>query len=247
MCARDIPYISALGMNVVHVPYLDPSRDHSVCMNLFADAGIYVLAQLAFSVDSPRHGYTERTLDQSIGIVDSLASFPNTLGFLIGHASTSQDVPLIKGNLRDVRQHVLDRKYRDIPFGWTVDYNSTTPERGTLDAMMCSEPRTDFLGLATQDIRLANCTPTEDIVHAAESFTNTTAPVFIVYSGCKTDGSGDWDYVSKSYSENIATTLSGVVVDEYFESIYDSGPTYSKPIFLSNFPPQPGLIAFKAL
>jgi hypothetical protein len=224
-------------MNVVHVPYLDPSRDHSVCMNAFADAGIYVLAYLAFSVDSPTHGYTDRTLALSIGIVDSLASFPNTLGFLIGHASTAQDVPLIKGCLRDIRQHVLDRKYRDILFGWTVDYNSTAPERDTLDVMMCSEPRTDFLGLATQDIRLANCTPTEEILRAAESFTDTTVPVFIVYSGCMTDGSGDWDYVSKSYSENITTTLSGVVVDEYFKGIYDSGPSYGKPIFPSNFSP----------
>ncbi|ORX97397.1 Glucanosyltransferase-domain-containing protein [Clohesyomyces aquaticus] len=230
MCARDIPYISALGMNVVHIPYIDPGRDHSACMNAFADAGIYVLAQLAFSVDSPResNGYTERTLAQSIGILDSLAPFPNTLGFLIGYAVTSRDIPFLDANLRDVKAHLEDKKYRDVPIGWTAAYNATTPERDTLDAMMCNKPRMDFLGLVDQviDGRVANCTPTEEIVRAAESFVNATVPVFFVYSGCKTDGSGDWDYVSKAYSENITTSLSGVVVDEYFNTVYGSSVPY---------------------
>lgn len=46
-CAIDAKLISALGANVVRAYTVDPTLDHSKCMQAFADVGIYVLVDMS--------------------------------------------------------------------------------------------------------------------------------------------------------------------------------------------------------
>lgn len=45
-CSRDASLMQQLGANAIRVYHVDASSDHSDCMAVFADAGIYLLADL---------------------------------------------------------------------------------------------------------------------------------------------------------------------------------------------------------
>lgn len=45
-CKRDINRMSELGVNGIRVYHVDPTADHTGCMNAFADAGIYLFVDL---------------------------------------------------------------------------------------------------------------------------------------------------------------------------------------------------------
>lgn len=45
-CSRDASLMQQLGANAIRVYHVDASSDHSDCMTVFADAGIYLLADL---------------------------------------------------------------------------------------------------------------------------------------------------------------------------------------------------------
>jgi 1,3-beta-glucanosyltransferase GAS5 len=42
-CKLNIPYMKELGLNSIRVYTTDNSADHSECMKLLADAGIYLI------------------------------------------------------------------------------------------------------------------------------------------------------------------------------------------------------------
>src|SRR4051812_45311984 len=46
-CKRDVPLLKALKTNTIRTYAIDPTADHSVCMKLLDDAGIYVVSDLS--------------------------------------------------------------------------------------------------------------------------------------------------------------------------------------------------------
>ena len=45
-CQRDVALMKQLGGNAIRVYHVDPLVDHTGCMKLFADAGIYLFVDL---------------------------------------------------------------------------------------------------------------------------------------------------------------------------------------------------------
>lgn len=45
-CSRDASLMKDLGANSIRVYHVDPSQDHTDCMTVLADAGIYLLVDL---------------------------------------------------------------------------------------------------------------------------------------------------------------------------------------------------------
>ena len=46
-CKRDIPILEELRTNTIRVYAIDPKADHTECMSMLQDAGIYVVADLS--------------------------------------------------------------------------------------------------------------------------------------------------------------------------------------------------------
>ena len=86
--------------------------------------------------------------------MDEFASYPNTLGFLSGNeiinnASNTNAAPYIKATIRDMKNYIQARNYRQIPVGYSaadVDANQQLLAEylncGTVD-----NTRTDFYSI----------------------------------------------------------------------------------------------------
>ncbi|KAF2246398.1 carbohydrate-binding module family 43 protein [Trematosphaeria pertusa] len=226
-CLRDIPYMTALNINVLRIYYVDANADHTTCMNALADAGIYVVTTLG-SPTAYINPYTGRwmdfTLAQYTSVVDSLASFTNVLGFDVGERRYNQTLPFLKAAVRDVKQHMRDKAYRDIPIGFTSAMLYPYSGYTELSYMACQEAQADFLGLAMADLTdITSCTPQTDIDAAIELYRNASIPVFGIETGCyTTDPSNDdrtFGYVYRFFAINATASLSGTVVLGFYQEV----------------------------
>jgi Glucanosyltransferase len=99
--------------------------DHSICMKLLAEAGIYVLinlnalTQYSFydkaEVWKPRD-YT--LVENQEALIDTFHSFSNTLGFYVDFTDVIQDIVIYKGHVIHAKKYMRERGYRDIPIGF---------------------------------------------------------------------------------------------------------------------------------
>jgi 1,3-beta-glucanosyltransferase GAS5 len=85
-CQRDIQYFKQLGINTVRVYTVDNSANHDDCMNLLANAGIYLALDVntpAFSLNradeaSISQSYNAVYLQFIFSTIDAFAKYANT-------------------------------------------------------------------------------------------------------------------------------------------------------------------------
>jgi hypothetical protein len=128
-CKRDVPLLEELGTNVIRVYAIDTTADHTECMQLLNDAGIYVVSDLSepsqsINRDSPVWDDTLYTRYTSV--IDALANHTNVLGFFAGNevsnnASNTNASPFVKAAVRDMKQYISSSGYRDIPVGYATN------------------------------------------------------------------------------------------------------------------------------
>lgn len=119
-----------LKINTVRIYSVDNSKDHSDCMKLLADAGIY----LALDVNTPRYSirqdrpaesYNSLYLQNIFATIDEFQKYDNTLLFfsgneVINNIATSNAAKWVKAVTRDMKQYIGTRGYRSIPVGYSA-------------------------------------------------------------------------------------------------------------------------------
>jgi 1,3-beta-glucanosyltransferase GAS1 len=136
-CTRDLPYFVQLGVNTIGVFGIDSRWKHSQCMNILAEAGIYVLVALTTKTSNiPRTFYQGQnvvsldynTYDDWIAIIDEFQGYPNTLGFYFARsglglgASRVSNMVLEKAFLRDMKEDIKEKGHRNVPIGFDIDH-----------------------------------------------------------------------------------------------------------------------------
>lgn len=96
-CARDIPFFTQLGVNVIRVYQVNASLDHSSCMNALDSAGIYVLLDLATpeendAINTVSPSWNVGLLNNFINTLDAFGSYSNILGFNVGNEVVNLDL-----------------------------------------------------------------------------------------------------------------------------------------------------------
>ena len=90
VCQKNIEEFKKLGINTVRVYIVDNSANHDECMNLLAEAGIY----LALDVNTPDYSinradpaisYNDVYLQNVFATIDAFAGYDNTLLFFSGN------------------------------------------------------------------------------------------------------------------------------------------------------------------
>ncbi|GME70207.1 unnamed protein product [Ambrosiozyma monospora] len=247
-CERDIPNLMDLHTNVLRVNYIDPTANHSACMNMLMSAGIYVLVDLnepQLSI-TDQLSWTTSLYSRYTSVVDSLARYNNVLGFFIGDESSSSDskvsqaAPYLKAAVRDVKKFINDRGYRQIPVGFAGNLKGGA---ALSDFFTCGDDdssRVDFYGYNDNnwcgsrlnsssapyyksDYNRSSLHP-NPTVNSSFSLTSTNAlsnmdvPIFFSDYGCYNERTRQFNETSALYSDSMTSFLSGGVSGSYFQT-----------------------------
>ena len=125
-------------------------------MNALAAAGIYLILDVnspLYSINrvDPAPSYNDVYLQSIFATIDSFAKYSNTLAFFSGNevinetTASTVTAPYIKAVTRDMKQYLGNRKYRQIPVGYSAA-DVTTNRYETAEYMNCgtSDERSDF-------------------------------------------------------------------------------------------------------
>ncbi|KKP00707.1 glycolipid anchored surface protein [Trichoderma harzianum] len=234
-CKRDIPLLSQLGTNVIRTYAIDPTADHSACMSLLNDAGIYVISDLSNPQQSINRGNPQWNVDLFTHfqqVVDSFANYTNVIGFFVGNevtnnATTTSASAYVKAAVRDVKQYIKDKKYRALGVGYAADDDSDI--RNQIAAYFnCgpTEDSVDFFGYNVYEWCGEKTFETSGYNRILEFFQDYSVPVFFAEYGCNLpNGAADriFQETGALYARNMTAVLSGGIVYEYFEETNDYG------------------------
>ena len=119
-----------LKINTVRLYHADNSKDHTECMKMLADAGIYLALDVntpKYSIrqDKPAESYNSEYLQNIFATIDEFQKYDNTLLFfsgneVINNVATSNAAKWVKAVTRDMKQYIGTRGYRAIPVGYSA-------------------------------------------------------------------------------------------------------------------------------
>lgn len=226
-CQRDLPYLLELETNVLRVYAINTSNNHDDCMNLFAENGIYIIADLSepgLSINRDSPSWTVQLLNRYTTVVDQLQGYSNVLGFFAGNEVTNNNTntdasPFVKAAIRDTKAYIADKNYRSIPVGYSTNDDADT--RGYLaDYFTCgnSSEAADFYGINMYEWCGTTVNfETSGYEARTEEFANFTVPVFFSEYGCNVPQPRTFADVPSLYSSNMTDVWSGGIVYMYFE------------------------------
>ncbi|GFP59596.1 1,3-beta-glucanosyltransferase ARB_07487 [Trichoderma asperellum] len=234
-CKRDIPVLSELGTNVIRTYAIDPTADHSACMSLLNEAGIYVISDLSNpqqSIDRENPQWNVDLFTHFQQVVDSFANYSNVIGFFVGNevtnnATTTSASSYVKAAVRDVKQYIKDKKYRAMGIGYAADDDQDI--RNQIAAYFnCgpTEESVDFFGYNVYEWCGQKTFETSGYNRILNFFQHYSVPVFFAEYGCNLPNGAAGRIFQETgalYAPNMTEVLSGGIVYEYFEETNDYG------------------------
>ncbi|PQK10056.1 hypothetical protein BB8028_0002g03800 [Beauveria bassiana] len=233
-CERDIPNLVSLNTNLIRTYGVDPNGNHDDCMQMLADAGIYVIADLGNPTISinradPQWNVGLFTFFQSV--VDTMAKYPNVVGFFVGNEVTNSNTTTgasayVKAAVRDMKQYVKDKNYHT-GIGYAADDSSDL--RNTIaEYMNCGDASdsVDFYGYNVYEWCGDSTFETSGYNRILDFFQSYSVPAFFAEYGCNKPGGAakrEWQETGALYAKNMTDVLSGGIVYEYFEEENDYG------------------------
>ncbi|KIV81972.1 hypothetical protein PV11_04118 [Exophiala sideris] len=231
-CQRDIPYLIQLRTNVIRVYALDPTKNHDDCMNMLADAGIYVIADLSApgsSIVRDDPEWTDTLYTRYTSVIDAMHSYTNTLGFFAGNEvsnnNTNTDASaFVKAAVRDSKAYIKAQNYRTIGVGYAT--NDDADIRVNLaDYFDCGDSAAaiDFWGYNIYSW-CGNSSYTESgYDQRTDEFSSYNVPVFFAEYGCNTVQPRTFTEVQALYGSQMSPVWSGGIVYMYFQETNDFG------------------------
>ncbi|CUS22521.1 LAQU0S05e07250g1_1 [Lachancea quebecensis] len=225
-CSRDLPYLLGIHTNVVRVYALNTSLDHSKCMNAFADAGIYVIADLSQPSESINRDSPAWTLDlyeRYTSVVDAVANYSNVLGFFAGNEVTNNKSntnasPFVKAAIRDTKKYMKDKGYRNIPVGYSSNDDEET-RVSMADYFACGDGdvKADFYGINMYEWCGSSTFQSSGYEDRTKEFSNLSIPAFFSEYGCNESPPRKFQEVEALYGDDMTDVWSGGIVYMYFE------------------------------
>jgi hypothetical protein len=231
-CKRDVPLLQGLGANVVRVYAINASSDHSACMKLLDDAGIYVIQDLSnpsSSINRDKPEWTTDLFTQYAAVVDALAPYSNLLGFFAGNEvsndlNNTEASAYVKAAVRDMKAYIKTKNYRPIGVGYATNDNADI-RLNLADYFNCGDATDaiDFWGYNIYSWCGDSSYTLSGYDQRTLEFQNYTVPAFFAEYGCNTVRPRKFTEVEAIYGENMTEVWSGGIMYMYFQETNDFG------------------------
>lgn len=235
ICKRDVPLLQELGTNTIRTYAIDPTADHSACMKLLDEAGIYVISDLsepALSINRDEGAWDTELYKRYTAVVDELAQYSNVIGFFAGNevSNNKTNTPAsayVKAAVRDTKKHIKDKGYRWLGVGYAANDDVDIREE-IAQYFNCGDDneRIDYWGYniyswcGTSDMQKSG------YADQVKFFEKYSVPVFFAEYGCNEPGGADarvFDETTALYSSDMTGVFSGGIVYMYFQEANDYG------------------------
>lgn len=228
ICERDIAYFQDLGLNAIRVYSVDNSGDHSECMRMLDDAGIYLILDVNTPKNSinranPAYSYNTAYLQHVFATIDAFKDYNNLLGFfaaneVINDENTTSTAPYVKAVVRDMKSYISSQADRPIPVGYSAaDISANRVQQA--EYFNCGEDgeRIDMFGINDYSWCGQSDYSTSGYHDKVESYSGYTKPMFFSEFGCNEITPRPFTEIRSIFHENMTSVFSGGLVYEYSE------------------------------
>ena len=221
---------------------INPTLDHSGCMKLLQDAGIYVISDLgepATSINRDTPMWNEELYTRYTAVVDSLSNYTNTIGFFAGNEVSNAPnntvaSAFVKAAVRDMKAYIVQKKYRPMGVGYATNDDDTRTELANYFDCGPAEQAIDFWGYNIYSWCGDSATYESSHYEARTTeFASYNVPAFFAEYGCNTDPPRHFNEVQALYGTNMTKVWSGGIVYLYFQEANNYGEfKYTIAVFL---------------
>ena len=234
-CEQDVSDLSFLNTNVIRSYAIDPAEPHSDCMASLASASIFVLIDLTapgYIIDGSNPQWTEELYNRYTAVIDAMHVFNNTFGFLVGDdiaGPPNKISPFIRAAVRDMKNYMASKGYRNIPVGYAASDNGST--HGIAQYLACGDPSkaVDFLGINNRGWCEPDNYDTSGYRAMTSAYSLYPVPTFLAAYGCLSSDPGateDFSEIAYIYCSMLPVISGGFFYD--FFSVNESSQ-YGKP------------------
>ena len=244
-CKRDVPLLQELRTNIIRTYAIDPTKDHTECMRLLDEAGIYVISDLSspgLSINRDEPTWTEELYARYTAVVDELAQYSNVVGFFAGNEvsnapNNTQASAFVKAAVRDTKAHIQQRNYREMGVGYATNDDEDI-RRDMADYFCCDsrESSIDFWGYNVYSWCGSSDYEESGYKDRTEEFADYPVPVFFAEYGCNDPEPRKFEDVEALYGDEMTKVWSGGIIYMYFEETNRYGRCFR---FCNPWPPPP--------
>ncbi|KAK2612390.1 hypothetical protein QQS21_001654 [Conoideocrella luteorostrata] len=234
-CKIDIPNLASLNTNVIRVYAIDPKKDHSACMKLLNDNGIYVVADLgepSLSINRDDPAWDTALFARYKSVVDELSKYSNVIGFFAGNEVSNANnntfaSAYVKAATRDTKAYIKSKNTRWMGVGYAA--NDDKPIRDMIASYFnCgpTEDSIDFFGYNIYSWCGESNFEDSGYNRLIEFFKSYSVPMFFAEYGCNLPNGGEartFEETTALYVNNMTDVVSGGIIYEYFQETNDYG------------------------